>query len=481
MPGPAARRDGIPLAADGARTAANGDLKVNNGDVSRGQSSEVIAICHRLNRLLEDAGYRQLCHLAHTEAGATPWPAFDLARNRLVLLENGGGTLALFFYLGIPIPQSSLTPLIEITLLHDLERAAFLRIEDEMVIPLRVVLPFRGLWLATDIPVFYPTAQKTNGVYLGLDSYLLAEQMPRAGQRVLDVCCGTGIHGLLGAAGGAIVQGTDLEQAAVDMAQINTALNGLEQRADFQVRDLLDGVEGMFDLVVSKPPCQAIPDGVSGYPTVADGGADGLKIVRRVLHNSMEHLSPSGRLVTILQMLGTGEDIPFADELRQFSQQHSCFVRLTVTKRLPLQRQADLLFPYGHDFDAATKTQWCDSLLANKYLYLYDAILEVFAARTSGFEQISLGFAGHNTRYRLRHVAVNFEKSLVLQPAGLPVSSLQQMAISLCDGTKTVGEIADFLATQAKSEGIGEGRVRARVDEIAGWLLENGYLAASQD
>ena len=72
--------------------------------------------------------------------------------------------------------------------------------------------------------------------------------------RVLDVGTGSGAIALAIAQEhpGARVTGTDLSQSAVELAAENAAR--LELPVEFRQGDLLAGVEGPFDLVVSNPP-----------------------------------------------------------------------------------------------------------------------------------------------------------------------------------------------------------------------------------
>ena len=111
--------------------------------------------------------------------------------------------------------------------------------------------------------------------------------------RILDIGTGTGclLLTLLAELPLATGLGTDISAAALDTAASNAAALGLTARAAFALADVLDGVEGPFDLVVSNPPY--IPSGeIAGLksevrkfdPRAAlDGGPDGLAIYRRII------------------------------------------------------------------------------------------------------------------------------------------------------------------------------------------------------
>jgi SAM-dependent methyltransferase len=74
----------------------------------------------------------------------------------------------------------------------------------------------------------------------------------RAGARVLDVACGTGVVGLTAARAGAMVQGVDLTPELVQRAKENAALMRLE--ATFQEGDAetIPFPDATFDVVVSQ-------------------------------------------------------------------------------------------------------------------------------------------------------------------------------------------------------------------------------------
>lgn len=112
------------------------------------------------------------------------------------------------------------------------------------------------------------------------------------GIRILDIGTGTGclLLTLLAELPLATGLGTDISREALATASANAAALGLAERATFEMQDVLAGVSGVFDLVVSNPPY--IPSGdIAGLerevrefdPRAAlDGGPDGLDMYRRI-------------------------------------------------------------------------------------------------------------------------------------------------------------------------------------------------------
>ncbi len=74
--------------------------------------------------------------------------------------------------------------------------------------------------------------------------------------RILDIGTGTGclLLTLLAELPQATGFGTDISAAALETAALNAASLGVAERARFARADVLDGVDGPFDLVVSNPP-----------------------------------------------------------------------------------------------------------------------------------------------------------------------------------------------------------------------------------
>ena len=101
------------------------------------------------------------------------------------------------------------------------------------------------------------------------------------------------------------VAATDVSPDALVVARRNASRHGTSDRVTFHHADLLDGLPGPFDLIVSNPPY--VPDAVIATlaPEVRDhepaaalrGGPDGLDTVRRLVDAAAERLPPGGRLI----------------------------------------------------------------------------------------------------------------------------------------------------------------------------------------
>lgn len=122
--------------------------------------------------------------------------------------------------------------------------------------------------------------------------------------QVLDIATGSGclLLALLHEYKHAHGLGTDISERALGAAQQNAAHHKLESRARFLKTSWCDGVDGMFDLIISNPPYIAssiiptLDDNVKNYdPLLAlDGGDDGLAAYGAIIPAAYTRLAKNG-------------------------------------------------------------------------------------------------------------------------------------------------------------------------------------------
>lgn len=124
--------------------------------------------------------------------------------------------------------------------------------------------------------------------------------------RVLDLGTGTGcvLLSLLADQPGAKGVGTDISQAALEVARENAERLSLHERAQLVQGDWFHGVEGKFDLIVSNPPYITEAEMAGLAPEVRDWephgaltpGGDGLGAYRAIAFGAFARLKSGGRI-----------------------------------------------------------------------------------------------------------------------------------------------------------------------------------------
>lgn len=171
--------------------------------------------------------------------------------------------------------------------------------------PLQYVIgevSFYGLRFRVDRKTLIPRAETEE---------LLDQVIKRAPRdrdiRCLDLGTGTGVIAVCMARylPKAHVTAVDISPAAIEMAQGNAALNGVEDRIEFVESDWFSRVEGDFDFIASNPPyirtseLPGLPKEVRDHePVIAlDGGADGLAKIRMIASQLRSHLRADGKIL----------------------------------------------------------------------------------------------------------------------------------------------------------------------------------------
>lgn len=125
--------------------------------------------------------------------------------------------------------------------------------------------------------------------------------------RILDLCTGSGCIGIACAHefSDSDVDLVDISPEALDVAEKNIKLHGLEHRVKSIESDGLNALTGeKYDLIVSNPPYvseeeyASLPSEFYAEPKLGlTSGADGFDFVRTLLLRASEHLSENGLLV----------------------------------------------------------------------------------------------------------------------------------------------------------------------------------------
>lgn len=164
------------------------------------------------------------------------------------------------------------------------------------------------------IPRSYIGELLANPSFVGGEDALIPE--PENIESVLDLCTGSGCLAVLSAMRfeNAEVDATDLSADALEVAAINIARHGLQERIILHHGDLFSPLNRRrYDLILANPPYVAEREVIAfaseyaAEPRMAHvAGADGFDLVRQILERAKDHLTETGLLVC---EFGTGREI----------------------------------------------------------------------------------------------------------------------------------------------------------------------------
>lgn len=139
---------------------------------------------------------------------------------------------------------------------------------------------------------------------------------PAAVGTILELCTGSGCLAILAALAfpEASIDASDISEDALAVARRNVGDYGLEERISLSRSDLFAAHAGnRYDLIIANPPyvsaraVAAFPPEYAAEPKIAHaGGADGLDLVRRILAEAGNCLTPEGSLIV---EVGTGRAV----------------------------------------------------------------------------------------------------------------------------------------------------------------------------
>lgn len=161
------------------------------------------------------------------------------------------------------------------------------------------------------------------------------------GGNVLDLCTGSGCIAVSLAVyiENIGIDAADISVKAVEIAKRNAEVNGVSDKINFFVLDIMSTLpESMdkYDMLISNPPYikSEVIDGLEPQvkdfePRIAlDGGEDGLEFYRRICSIAEKHLKPSANVIL---EIGTPAQ---AREVSAILQNSGCFKDISIRKDL---------------------------------------------------------------------------------------------------------------------------------------------------
>jgi hypothetical protein len=254
-------------------------------------------------------------HQALAEAGYLPSESNDVAevmeararggRNlprllRLTSAERPLDVFARLFLLGVPVRISAARAAMKSVPLGEWCDAGLAKINGEFVEGSIAIGIYEGLLLATEKPELLDHGAEADyvGSITNSTASLARFMVTRPFDKVLDICTGCGVLGLLSARRGGRVVATDLNPRAIQLAQFNARLNGIDN-IEFAVGSTFEPARGeKFDLITANPPCVLGP--ALRYQ-FRDSGQDLDDLCRQILAEAPDYLREGGLFQSTLE------------------------------------------------------------------------------------------------------------------------------------------------------------------------------------
>ncbi|WP_053151111.1 class I SAM-dependent methyltransferase [Pseudomonas sp. Pf153] len=185
------------------------------------------------------------------------------------------------------------------------------------------LLSSRVRWSSLDGLLFahsrFPT-QAADAVFFGPDTYRFAQLIHAhlqenftAVHRAVDIGCGAGVGAIVIARARreAQVLALDINPLALRLSAVNAALAEVSN-VEITHSDLLQNVEGQFDLIVANPPYMADP---AERAYRHGGGTLGAGLSLRIVEQALPRLTPGGSLVLYTGVAMVDGRDPFLEAL----------------------------------------------------------------------------------------------------------------------------------------------------------------------
>ncbi|MDD5618276.1 MAG: methyltransferase [Candidatus Omnitrophica bacterium] len=156
-------------------------------------------------------------------------------------------------------------------------------------------IPFEDLFLLGKIDIKSPEYAHLNYDSVTFIDALRKMRLNDNYKRALEIGCGAGLISIEIARVADLVDAVDINPYAKKIADINAKLNGFSNINMF-ISDCYDNVKQKYDLIISDPPFELMPEEDKGI-LHRHGGHLGMEISSRIFKGLEEHLKDGGEAI----------------------------------------------------------------------------------------------------------------------------------------------------------------------------------------
>ncbi|WP_149496641.1 methyltransferase [Roseiconus lacunae] len=257
--------------------------------------------------------------------------------------------LAQLFFLGREIDVVAARKVLPKGLIDCFLRSGVIAERYQSLTPKVLLVPVEDVWLASDLQVLRDHSHK-DYVPTVCDAalHLASVAVRQPTRRMLDLCCGFSLHGVLASRHAESVITSDLNPRAAAFARFNAALNECQ---DFTTvtGDVFSAVKGKkFDLILSNPPFIISPEAVTTYrfaPYELDG------FVEQMFRQAPDYLQHGGIFQAVCEWVEI-DGVDWQQRLQTWFEGRGCDVWvLTANRQLPSTYAANTLRQSDTDAD----------------------------------------------------------------------------------------------------------------------------------
>lgn len=259
-----------------------------------------------------------------------PSPNYMLAKKFLKKINLDKRKLLEFLFLGESIKKNILLEFLKLQTLDELVKESIMIYNDESYqLNNYIIIPYDNLYFFVG-NCFFPTTKNIKQTpYFGIDSLFLAEQIKNyTNGYVLDLCCGSGIQGIIASKNANYVDMIDIDENSLKIAKINCILNNVENKVTVKRIDVFNNYifDKQYDYIISNPPFIPINENCN-YPLAGKAGEKGIDFIKNFIDIMPNFLNKNGKLIISGQCLGKNKKLILEEYLNKTNYNVEIYVR----------------------------------------------------------------------------------------------------------------------------------------------------------